>query len=591
MISSLHVTKGEEYSIIYYAKTTAEATASFTMCTGDVCSYSSQAIKKSVSAIAVTYVAPADGAFRLVISVGGAVGTVTIYNVSMAAGGCVGLQDSETIDTTRVLPKNNADTTQKKTDRDVFLAVLENRFFEGLRTYIKGTLGYPGLVTGTINFGPLALYSQARMDFIDMHLYWSHPTFPSTPWSSTDWIVNQNVMALNPQKATFWSLIKANGKPYTITEYNHAAPADSQAETIPMIATWAALQDIDGVFIFAYAHGNHFSPSLYRMNGYFDIDYNPVKWTMMKNAALIYCKGLLPPLAPTKVLDFAEYSSDIESNVLPKMLRLQGMSGFLSKFWENSTYEDWIRTRVSYNYGYWPKVQPEVPKDSKKDPAVVHWDDASGFSIATTKAIVFSGNTTSARMQEYEWGTVDISSPSLATLTVAPYDGKRLNRSEKIVVVLAGRVENTGMKWKDETWTSVSNNWGSKSLHIYTHTIKQTNKQIILMSLAAPPRCEVSTGTLKLKGIALQGTSCAWTPLDSKGLEVTESEKIVVANENGVVLLETSPATIWYSLKCNRTGYTEEPEESSESNKPDTSSSLCVQWVLIVLATLFAVML
>ena len=215
MINSLHITKGEEYSIIYYAKTTAEATASFTMCTGDVCSYSSQAIKKSVSAIAATYVAPADGAFRLVISVGGAVGTVTIYNVSMAAGGCVGLQDSETIDTTRVLPKNNADTTQKKTDRDVFLAVLENRFFEGLRTYIKGTLGYPGLVTGTINFGPLALYGQAGMDFIDAHSYWSHPTFPSTPWSSTDWIVSQNVMALNPQKATFWSLIKANGKPYT----------------------------------------------------------------------------------------------------------------------------------------------------------------------------------------------------------------------------------------------------------------------------------------------------------------------------------------------------------------------------------------
>ena len=93
--------------------------------------------------------------------------------------------------------------------------------------------------------------------------------------------------------------------------------------------------------------------------------------------------------------------------------------------------------------------------------------------------------------------------------------------------------------------------------------------------VAAPPRCEVSTGTLKLKGIALPGTSCAWTPLDPEGLEVTESEKTVVASENGVVLLETSPTTIWYSLRCNRTGY---PEE--EPDEPDVSTSLCVKWAL-----------
>ena len=116
------------------------------------------------------------------------------------------------------------------------------------------------------------------------------------------------------------------------------------------------------------------------------------------------------------------------------------------------------------------------------------------------------------------------------------------------------------------------------------------------MFLAAPPRCEVSTGTLKLNGIALPGTTCAWTPLDSEGLEVAESEKTVTASENGAVSLETSPMTIWYSLRCNRTGYPDEPEEPevpevpeepNESNKSDASSSLCVQWGLIVLAPLF----
>lgn len=117
---------------------------------------------------------------------------------------------------------------------------------------------------------------------------------------------------------------------------------------------------------------------------------------------------------------------------------------------------------MSYNYGFWPKISPEVSHASMNDPPVVSWDEEAGFSVSTSRAIVYTGNTTKARRKEYEWGSLDLSSPDLATLSVAPYDGMRLNRSEKIVVVLAGRVENTDMVWNDETHTSVSDNWGSK---------------------------------------------------------------------------------------------------------------------------------
>ena len=130
--------------------------------------------------------------------------------------------------------------------------------------------------------------------------------------------------------------------------------------------------------------------------------------------------------------------------------------------WPNTTYEDWIRTRVSYNYGFRPKLVPDVPESSLSDPAAISWDEEAGFSVSTSRAIVFTGNATNARGKEYEWGTLDISSPELVSLSVAPYDGMKLNRSEKIVVVLVGRVKNTGMVWTDETRTSVSDQWGGK---------------------------------------------------------------------------------------------------------------------------------
>ena len=469
MISSLHATKDTGYTIFMYVKSTVDTTLTATMCMNNVCEYGNGVITKNTQRFAFTYTAPTDGLLKIQFSVGGKVGKVTIYNISMAAGGCTGLRDSETIDNAKVLPKDDMDTTQKKVDRDVFLAVLESRYFETMRNYVKDTLGYPGLVTGTINFGPLALYGQHTMDFVDSHSYWSHPTFPNTQWSSTNWLVSQKPMSLNPEDATFWKLIRANGKPYTVTEYNHAAPSDAQAEAIPMIASWAALQDIDGIFIFAYAHGNHFVGDQFRMNGFFDIDYNPSKWTMMKNGALIYRKGLIPPLANVKVMDIAQYSKDPEKDVLPKLTKYQGLDNFLSKMWANTTYNDWVRTRMSYSYGHWPKITSKVPWASENEPATISWDEKSGYSVSTSRAIVFTGNTTSARKNEYEWGTLDISSPELVSLTVAPYDGMRLNRSEKIGVVLAGRVENTGMMWTDETRTSVSDQWGSK------HFLKSNN--------------------------------------------------------------------------------------------------------------------
>jgi hypothetical protein len=47
------------------------------------------------------------------------------------------------------------------------------------------------MVTGTIVFGPLGLYAQSDMDFIDSHAYWQHPQFPNRPWDSGDWLMNR----------------------------------------------------------------------------------------------------------------------------------------------------------------------------------------------------------------------------------------------------------------------------------------------------------------------------------------------------------------------------------------------------------------
>ena len=57
------------------------------------------------------------------------------------------------------------------------LVDLENRYWEEMRHHIKETIGYQGLVFGTIisNSPPNV---QAQLDVVDSHAYWQHPVFP-----------------------------------------------------------------------------------------------------------------------------------------------------------------------------------------------------------------------------------------------------------------------------------------------------------------------------------------------------------------------------------------------------------------------------
>ena len=165
--------------------------------------------------------------------------------------------------TVRLFP--NAVVKERTIDELRFLAETEKAYFDDMRSYIKNDLGYDGLVTGTIVFGPLGLYGQSDMDFIDSHSYWQHPAFPGTPWDPTNWYIQQKPMTDFINEATLFGLAGCRlgkstsyaGKPFTVSEYNHSAPLDSQADCVPMIASFAAAQDWDGIWFFDYTQRCH----------------------------------------------------------------------------------------------------------------------------------------------------------------------------------------------------------------------------------------------------------------------------------------------------------------------------------------------
>lgn len=346
-----------------------------------------------------------------------------------------------------------------------FLAETEKGYFDEMRRFIKNDLGCAALVTGTIVFGPLGLYGQSDMDFIDAHAYWQHPRFPGRPWDAGNWLVNQKPMTDFPTEATLFRLAAERllDKPFTVSEYNHPAPLDSQAECVPMIASFAAAQDWDGVWLYTYSHG---TDDWYRenMSSYFDIDTNPAKWGFMRAGSAIFRDSGMGHLGRFELVGLVESSADLLTSLEQLHRRHSTNMAAMLAGEADVSWQDMLETGVS------------LTLDSRREgrrvqqrarPAELEWsvEDGRGLYNVQGDAGVLAGHT--SRFEKATDGVVRIYSPSYAVLTITSLDGMPVWNGKKTLITACGRCENTGMVFSQDRQT-VGRNWGGPPVMIET---------------------------------------------------------------------------------------------------------------------------
>ena len=405
-----------------------------------------------------------DNNARLNFSFGGSNIPFYLANVEFRPGGRVGLKKTESIESGNVTLFAETETPKRVLDRMRFLAETEKAYFDGMRNFIHKDLGCKALVTGTIVFGPLGLYTQSDMDFIDAHAYWQHPRFPGRPWDSGNWLIDQKPMTDYPQQATLFRLAAGRlyDKPFTVSEYNHPAPLDSQAECVPMIASFAAAQDWDGVWLYTYSHSSD-DWERQNLNSYFDIDTNPAKWGFMRAGAAIFRDsgpGIAPPNTGIAQLNKSSSvsltkSMDIVTDLAKLHLKHErDMFGLLSEK-AKITWQDLLKKQiVSAIAGY--GGQGDFGETWK-----LHWSVENGkgwYSAGSQGGWVYTGHT--GRFGKGTTGQFSVTKPEFAAVTVTALDKRPLNKSRKILVTACGRCENTGMKFSEDRRT-VGRNWGN----------------------------------------------------------------------------------------------------------------------------------
>jgi hypothetical protein len=452
--------------------------------------------------------------------------TFHLAQVEVRPGGQMGLAPGESCSTGTVSLFQENESTPRILDRMAFLAETEKAYFDGLRSYIRKGLGCGALVTGTIVFGPLGLYAQSDMDYIDSHAYWQHPTFPGRPWDSANWLIEQKPMTDHPDQATLFRIAaeRLAGKPFTLSEYNHPAPLDAQAECVPMVASFAAAQNWDGVWLFDYS-GSTSAWDRQTMSGFFDIDTNPGKWGFVRAGAALFKSGWgtvdpaadatrpIPNRQGQDVTALAQLQVKYGSNLLRLLTDTSG-----------TTYNDMLRTQIAGwrlgESGVMPQSVPLSP------PSRLQWSvDTSGRGLYQAsgplgtpggapagQAQVYTGH--APRFAEATEGKIRITSPSFVALTMTP-----LGTGQTLLITACGRCENAGMQFPPDRRT-VGRNWGQAPVQIET-----VRGQVV-----------VPDGNWTCHALAPDGSP---------------KRQVPIASENGRGTLTLSPeyGTMWYLLQ------------------------------------------
>ncbi len=458
-----------------------------------------------------------DSNARVSFSFSGDSTTFNLAGVELRPGGQTVLAEGESLAAGNIAIFQESESRPRTFDRMIFLAETEKAYFDGMRSYIRNDLGCGALVTGTIVFGPLGLYAQSDMDYIDSHSYWQHPTFPGRPWDSANWLIEQRPMTDYPDQATLFRIAaeRLAGKPFTLSEYNHPAPLDAQAECVPIIASFAAAQDWDGVWLFDYS-GSTNAWSRQTMSGFFDIDTNPAKWGFMRAGTSIFRDRQIGPLPSSMDIRVAQ-ADEVPAKLAA--LHLKHGSDMLGVLADESK---GIVTRQSMRQSiYLPSWASGVRQTlvTAYNAAQVAWStDAQGrglYRVTTPTAQVYTGH--AARFADETDDGLRIGSPEFVALTVTPLDA-----GSKVLVTACGRCENVGMQFSVDRRT-VGRNWGT-----------------------APVQIEAVRGSMVLpQG---QWTCHALAPDGSPKMLVP----VTYADGRGTLTLSPEYGTMWYLLEQNK---------------------------------------
>lgn len=476
--SNLALVAGQTYTLSFWAKAadatplTAALTRTGPTDYSSVTSPINTTLGINWQQYSMTFQAAAtENSVRLVFNgFGNRLATVWLADVQFFEGGKIGgLPEGATLETSTIPtvlrnPSAGSATAGQTRDWFEFMFDAEKTYWDAMKAHIVSTLGYPGIVWGTIisNSPP---NTQAGLDAMDSHAYWQHPQFlEGLDWDPEHWTVTNTSMVNSPASNTLTGIARqrVKGYPHNVTEYQHSSPNTYASEGPLLAAAFGALQDWDSLWMFDYSTGTSEF-----VTGHLNHAGHPGKMANNLLAACLFRRGDVRPAR-------RDYTMALTPAQEVELARTRGRAwlvadGALLDVPATLAFE----SRVSLDIGADAAGLPDVPAAPAgsvitADTEEIRWDTSlpnqGVVTIDTprTKAVVgfvagrsfdLGGVVIAPGTTRQNWCTIGLSLTTGQSF-LAPAGAQGF-------IVTTGDLENTGQVWKDSSRNSVGTRWGS----------------------------------------------------------------------------------------------------------------------------------
>ena len=334
------------------------------------------------------------------------------------------------------LPRNWSD------DRE-FMFELQDGYQKNMYSYLRSIGVKVPIGSSNMPYDSLNLAADASMDFTDVHVYWDL-------CDRLDRMHNRPLIKqhhLNPYTIlNTMSIAKVNGKPLVSTEWGSNWPNDWRAADILSTVSYAALNDWDALFLYAYNGGWNMSwDDLEKKLYYGTVIFNdPAKMGLFPIASLMFLRGDIARASDVykvsynidTLFDMKDHYKDRSTLAgIPYISRLE------KDFFEYRAKEP----KVTIEYPNLDELSMEDGKVESDTKQIIRDFKKGIFILKTPKVVSFSGFIGEQKEQKFD-GVEFYTESGFGTFTMISLDGKEISKSKSLLLSIVGRVRNKGQK-------------------------------------------------------------------------------------------------------------------------------------------------
>ncbi len=420
----------------------------------------------------------------------------------------------------------------------LFFKDLEIAMIRRFRHLLRNEIGCEALISnanGWSHYLPDHLVRARVYDYIDEHFYVDHPHFIKQKWRLPSRSPNSNPLKNSNFGGRREIYMRHYGKPFTISEYNYAAPGRFRGVGGILTGALAALQDWSGLWRFSYSHNIKDLAALSsRPIGYFDMLNDPLSLAAERASICLFLRGDIQPLTSSALIHLPEAALSSPDNIYPASKNLWPVLGWSHKIgvytganppeeFEYTAEYPAVFEEYARNPEFVPFLHSSVTELANSNRALKIDNQSGSFTIITEKTcggFCEKGTIAAAALQ------VTISG-SAATVWISALDDLPLNRSKRMILTHLTDIQNSGIRYADEK-RSILLDWGG-----LPHLVRRGVAEVELRCDFAD-KCRVfalSTGGRRLYSLPVtvrEGAACFKLDTvgrDNKGVIIYEVVK------------------------------------------------------------------